>query len=151
MNKKIILSVLVVAACIALGAVSLQGSVVPKVRFADLPKHTERVKAYGILDKQSIQSVDGATTVAFKIEEEGTGVELNVLYDNPYSALPSNFPAASHALVTGAYDPVAKRLVADSVLTKCPSKYQEENSIDTATQSVIDRWNKQTGRSPAGS
>lgn len=151
MSKKVWISVAVLAACAALGAVSLKGSVVPRVDFAAIPKQKERVKAYGILVRESIKPVEGATTVSFELKEETTGSRLTVLYDNPTAALPPNFPAASHALVTGAFDPVTQRLVADSVATKCPSKYQQETSIDPGTQTAIDRWQRLTGARPSGS
>jgi len=145
MNVKMILAMGLVALSIIAGLVSLGGSTVSTVSFAKVPSSKERLEVYGVLDKTSIRPLRGAHLVQFDLVEEKTGVRLPVLYQNNAAGLPGNFPAASHARAAGTYDPTANKLVADRVLTKCPSKY-EEKSLDLTTKDAVDQWRKATGQ-----
>jgi cytochrome c-type biogenesis protein CcmE len=137
-------AVAVTAAIVGLVSLSMSGSTTKTVPFAAVASTRDTVKVYGILDKGSVRSLRGANLVAFDLIEEKTNQRISVVYDNPVSGLPANFPAASHALATGTYDPVKKQFTSSSVLTKCPSKYKPEK-VDLDTQNAIDRWQKDTG------
>lgn len=150
-GKLVLGGVAVVAGIGALVAIALGGSTVSAVPFTDVAKQTGRVQVYGKLDKSSIRSVRGANVVQFELlEEEGgekkhlTGRRIQVEYNNPAVGLPANFPAASHARAIGLYDPSSKRVVANQVVTKCPSKYKEDG-LDPATKLALEEWKKSTG------
>jgi cytochrome c-type biogenesis protein CcmE len=149
-NMKVVLAGVAALVCGVLVLASLAGSTVSTVPFGDVPQMKDRLEVYGKLDRQSIRPLRGATLVAFDLVEEGTGRRLSLLYDNPATGLPANFPAASHARAAGLYDPTQNKVIADRVLTKCPSKYKEEN-LDVATRSAVEKWQQATGANGQGS
>jgi cytochrome c-type biogenesis protein CcmE len=131
MKRNVVISAVLVVVCILVAVNSMKGSTVSSVRFADLPTtNGEACQVYGVLDGNSIRTLKGWSLVEFRLTEEKTGKKLNVLYDNPNSALPANFPSASHAKVTGTYDKVTNKFVGVTVLTKCPSKYDGKSELD---------------------
>lgn len=145
MNRNIILGSAVVVITAAVAGVSLSGSSVAKTSFADLPKSAgNRCEVYGKLDRASIHPIQGATVVSFTVRDEKTNEPLEVLYQNPNSALPANFPAATHAKLGGVYDPVKHQFVASTVSTKCPSKY-DAGKVDLAEKDVVEKWQRETG------
>ncbi len=106
MKRNLVLGSALVVACAAIAMISLGGSMVTKVGFKDLPQRAgQPCEIYGKLNAASIRPIKGANKVAFELVEEKTEQRLPVLYDNQNSALPANFPAASHAKVNGVYDP----------------------------------------------
>ena len=144
-NKgKVILSGALVVLCAVVGMIALGGSTVNSVAFDQVPVTREKIEVYGALDESSIRPIRGPHLVQFDLVEEKTGRRLGVVYENPQNALPANFPAASHARCSGVYDPAQQRFVADRVLTKCPSKYDEKN-LEYGKQKAIDKWKSATG------
>src|SRR4051794_40773169 len=125
MKRNVVLGSALVVVCAVVAFVAMGNSVVSKVAFADLPKSTGRpCEVYGKLDAASIHPIKGANVVSFALVEEKTSERLDVLYQNETSALPANFPAASHARVSGVWDESQKKFIGNAVTTKCPSKYQ---------------------------
>jgi len=124
MNVKLLLGGGLALAAGVAGVLALSGSTVASLPFSRVAGSQGRVEIYGELDRASIRPLRGANLVTFDLVEEKTGQRLGVLYDNPASGLPNNFPAASHARAAGVYDPVKGKFVSDRVLTKCPSKYE---------------------------
>jgi cytochrome c-type biogenesis protein CcmE len=136
---KLILAGGLVAGCFAVGFSAIQGSMVTSVPFDQVSKRSGPVQIYGILDKASIRPLRGYNLVEFDLVEEKTGKRMAVLYENHSSGLPANFPTASHAKASGIYDPMEKHFVSDAVMTKCPSKYKEED-LDVATRNAMKKW-----------
>jgi cytochrome c-type biogenesis protein CcmE len=153
MKRNLVIGGLVVVLCAGVAMMAVGGSMVSKVTFADLPhKAGQQCEVYGKLVPESIKSIRGANEVSFDLVEEKTEARLHVLYDNQNSALPANFPAASHAKVSGVYDPTEGRFVGDAVVTKCPSKYDKGNPELANKQPFIEKWQRETGlRADAGS
>ena len=147
---KVLLAGGLVVGCAVAGFTALGGSMVRDLPYTQVPKSKSLVQVYGSLDKKSIRPIRGANQVAFELVEEKTGDRLSVVYYNPSTALPANFPTASHARALGVYDPVQGKLVADRVLTKCPSKY-EEKDLDMATRKAVEKWQASTGLKATGS
>ncbi|MBM3458239.1 MAG: cytochrome c maturation protein CcmE, partial [Armatimonadetes bacterium] len=114
--------------------------------FQDVSGSTDRVDVFGKLEADSITALKGSTLVRFELVEEKSGERLAVLYDNPSSGLPANFPAASHARAAGTWDPGRGVFHSDRVLTKCPSKYEQERTLDRKTREAIARWQEQSGQ-----
>jgi len=146
MKRNLVLGSLVVVLCAVIAAVATGGSMVSKVAFADLPhKVGQQCEVYGKLVPDTIKSIKGANVVAFDLVEEKTEARLHVVYDNMTSALPANFPAASHAKVSGVYDPTETRFVGNAVVTKCPSKYDKGNPELADKKPYIEKWQRETG------
>ncbi len=162
-NRKAILAVAVAAACSVVGFAALGGSNVRKVAIGDVEKASSGpMQVYGALDKKSIRAIRSSTLVAFDLYDEKTNERVAVLYDNPSSGLPVNFPTASHAMVTGVYDPTQNKLVSDKVNTKCPSKsgenerptdqvvYGNKGKLDSDTEDALKAWQIATGQKADG-
>jgi cytochrome c-type biogenesis protein CcmE len=146
-KRNLILGLGVVAACAVVMLTALSSTRVSAVKFAQLQskRPDERCEVYGKLDPASIKSIKGATVVQFDLVEEKTGERLKVLYDNPSIALPATFPAASHAKVNGTYIAADHQFVGDTVLTKCPSKYDKNVDLDIARKDAVNKWQKAIG------
>jgi hypothetical protein len=145
-NIKVLLVGAFIAAATAVGVISLGGSTVPTVKFAEATKASGTVEISGKLDRASVKPIRGTNVVAFDLVEEGTNARIAVLYQNDVSGLPANFPAASHARAAGVFDPTQRRLVSTRVYTKCPSKYKEDGlQLDSETKEAVDKWQKATG------
>lgn len=138
---KLILAGSLVAGCVAVGFSAVQGAMVTSVPFSDVEKRSGTISVYGVLDKSSIRTLRGYNLVSFTLVDEKTGKRMPVMYDNAATSLPANFPTASHAKVTGTFDPMQKQFLTDSVMTKCPSKYKEED-IDAQTKAAVQKWQK---------
>lgn len=148
MNRNMVLGGALVLICAGITMGSLPGSKRSSVTFENLPqqKAGEKCEVYGKLDAASIRSLKGANMVHFELVEEKTNRRLNVLYDRPDAGLPANFPAASHAKVSGVYDAAAGQLVADAVQTKCPSKYDKGSpELTVEKQKAVDKWRRDIG------
>ena len=110
----------------------------------------QRLEIYGKLEPQTIKSIKGATVVQFDLVEEKTNQRLKVLYDNQSIALPATFPAASHAKVVGLYVAADQQFIGDTVLTKCPTKYEGEKDLDIARKDAVNKWQKAIGYKSEG-
>ena len=141
-RRNVIFGTGIVALCAVVAGVSLGGSTRKAVAFDEVPTSTDRVQIYGILDHATINPIKGHSIVAFTLLEEKTHKKMDVLYENTHVALPYNFPAASHAKVTGYYDPTEKRLVVSEVSTKCPSKYDQQMTLNQAQLKAQAEWQK---------
>jgi cytochrome c-type biogenesis protein CcmE len=147
MRRNVIIGSALVVLCAVVAMVSVGGSFVNKVTFADLPQRAgQPCEIYGKLDPASIKPIKGANLVQFALIEEKTNARLPVLYDNINSALPANFPAASHAKVSGFYNAAEGRFVGSAVTTKCPSKYDKGNPDMVRNQPFIEKWQRETGQ-----
>jgi cytochrome c-type biogenesis protein CcmE len=142
MKRNMIFGTALVIACVVVAAVAIGGSTRKAVGFDEVAKMTDRCEVYGKLDYASIKQVRGYNMVEFKLVEDKTNEELKVLYHNDVVALPPNFPAASHARAMGYYDASQGRFVADSVLTKCPSKYEQEIELEPERMKKLAEWER---------
>jgi hypothetical protein len=165
MNRKALMAFGVAAACSVVGFAALGGgSTVRNVAIANVRTQQGPMEVYGALDKRSIRAIRSSNLVAFDIVDDKTKQRLSVLYDNPSTGLPVNFPTASHVRATGVYDSTQDKLVSDKVYTKCPSKdptngkqkwvYGENQKQDTDTEEALIKWQtatgQKTGQKPSG-
>ncbi len=149
MNRNMLLGMGVVLACVVVAGVSLRGSTLTTASFADVVKSKDQCEVYGKLDKTSIQPLRGGNLVRFTLIDEHSPQRMEVLYDNATISLPANFPSASHAKVGGFYDATNHRFQAESVMTKCPSKYQDKGGPSPDEQRLIEKWQRETGQQSA--
>lgn len=144
MKRNMVVGSIVVAVCAVVAMASLStGSTITSKKFAAVRTSTESCELYGILDRNSIQSLNGGNKVRFQLEEEKTGERITVLYENPTIALTANFPAASHAKAQGYYDKASGEFKSHALITKCPSKY--DKPMDLSTQEAIKKWQEESG------
>jgi cytochrome c-type biogenesis protein CcmE len=69
----------------------------------------------------SLGNYDAQGNFVFDLQDQ-TGAQVKVIYARPK---PANFEQAVSLVAIGHYDAGAQAFVADDLLVKCPSKYQE--------------------------
>lgn len=90
--------------------------------FTNVVNTDNTVKATGSWVKEKSYNIDRETrTFTFYMADE-SGNEMKVVYDG---TMPNNFESATSVVVTGKYQ--NGYFHAKDILTKCPSKYEEEN------------------------
>lgn len=89
------------------------------------------VKATGAWVKEKSYQINKENrTFSFYMIDD-SGVEMKVIYEG---AIPNNFESATSVVVTGKY--ANGYFHAQDILTKCPSKYEEEFEESTTTSSM---------------
>ena len=78
------------------------------------------VQLAGFLGSTGAYDSDGNFT--FNLQDK-TGQLVKVIYPKPK---PANFEQAVSVVAIGHYDPARRAFLADDMLVKCPSKYQEQ-------------------------
>ncbi len=89
-------------------------------RVAEAVDSSRSVQLAGFLGSTGEYDAEGRFT--FMIQDED-GAMLKVISDDPR---PANFEQAISIVAIGRYDQAEQALVADDLLVKCPSKYQEQ-------------------------
>ena len=89
-------------------------------RVAEAVDSSRSVQLAGFLGSTGEYDAEGRFT--FLIQDED-GAMLKVISDDPR---PANFEQAISIVAIGRYDQAEQALVADDLLVKCPSKYQEQ-------------------------
>jgi cytochrome c-type biogenesis protein CcmE len=111
----------IVVLAVALGAFALRGGAMVSYASIDEAKAVARpVQVFGFLYSKG--AYDDAGRWTFDIQGE-SGEVLTVVYPH---AKPGNFDQAISVVAIGAYDQQEQHFVADKLLVKCPSKYQEQ-------------------------
>ena len=95
--------------------------------FSKVMNTSKTVKATGMWVKEKSYDVDreNKTFSFFMVDENGN--EMKVIYNG---TIPNNFETATSVVVTGKY--VDGYFHAKDILTKCPSKYQQ-NSVQSTS------------------
>ena len=84
--------------------------------------HTEKtVKATGQWVKSKSYQIDREQNLFAFFMKDAAGNEMKVVYKG---AIPNNFESSTSVVVTGKYR--NNRFEATEILTKCPSKYEEQ-------------------------
>lgn len=95
--------------------------------FSQVMNTNKTVKATGVWVKDKNYEVDKENkTFSFYLMDD-QGNEMKVVYDG---TIPNNFESATSVVVTGKY--VDGYFHAKDILTKCPSKYENQN-VQTST------------------
>lgn len=130
MKKTHIIGVLVIAVAVIV-LISTAGDASAYVSFGDAKEmydagNKNKIHVVGTLKKNQsgqvvgIQSSPDMLSFKFTMVDEN-GVEQEVFHPNP---MPTDFLRSEQVVVVGAYQ--SNNFVADKILLKCPSKYQEE-------------------------
>ena len=95
--------------------------------FSQVMRTTKTVKATGSWVKEKNYQIDKANKTFTFYMVDGIGNEMKVVYNG---TIPNNFESAMSVVVTGKY--VEGYFHARDILTKCPSKY-EDQQVQTST------------------
>lgn len=122
----VLMAGIVVLALTAAGY-SLRGGAV--VSYASVPEamvSPRPVQVFGYLYSKGAYDDQGRWT--FDVQGEDGSV-MTIVYEN---TKPANFEQAISVVAIGKYDQATDQFMADQLLVKCPSKYQEEEQKQTA-------------------
>ena len=130
MKKKYILAIVVIAAAIAM-VISMAGDASTYVTFSEAKELSEKgfkksIHVVGELPKTAsgeiVGIIESPDKLSFKFEMiDENGSRQQVLHANP---IPTDFTRSEQVVIVGAYQ--GDKFVADKILLKCPSKYEED-------------------------
>lgn len=135
MKKKYIAAIVIIAIAITM-IISMAGDASTYVSFSEAKVLSEKgfkksIHVVGELPKTTSGEVVGITEspdkLSFKFEMvDENGMKQEVLYAQP---IPTDFIRSEQVVIVGAYQ--GERFVADKILLKCPSKYEEEPEFNS--------------------
>ena len=125
MKAGLIIGGIIILFCTVIAAVSLSGASRKAIGFAEARRLAEPCEIYGEVVKGSVNGGGDLkqSRLTFTLKEEKTGVTMPVVYTR---VKPANFEQASHVKAIGAFN--GSEFEADSLLVKCPSKYQGKDA-----------------------
>lgn len=133
MKKSYIFGIIVIAAAIMM-IVSTAGDASSYVSFKDahdmaLDGNNTKIHVVGQLKKSTEGEIVGLNPAEDKLSftfmmVDENGIEQEVFYNEP---MPADFKRSEQVVVIGAFQ--KGTFIADKILMKCPSKYQEETVI----------------------
>ncbi len=87
------------------------------------------VRMFGEVDERDLSKHASATGVTFRLlDKEDHSKSLMVAYTG---AVPDTFKPGVEVIVEGSLDASTSTFSAVTLITKCPSKYEEGNRVDT--------------------
>jgi cytochrome c-type biogenesis protein CcmE len=88
----------------------------------------DQARLFGQVDPKGIEHDPSALGVSFLLrDKENPGQMLRVTYRG---AVPDTFKPEVEVIVEGGFDPTGTVFTAKTLLTKCPSKYQQDEQGD---------------------
>ncbi|MEM7297820.1 MAG: cytochrome c maturation protein CcmE [Bacteroidota bacterium] len=135
MKKTHIAAIVVIAIAIAM-VISMTGDASSYVTFEEAKELSEKgfkksIHVVGELPKsiggQIVGIEESPDKLSFKFEMlDENGFKQKVLHANP---IPTDFTRSEQVVIVGAYN--GENFVAEKILLKCPSKYQEEPEFNS--------------------
>lgn len=133
MKKSYIFGIVIIAVAIMM-IISTAGDASSYVSFSEAQQMSENgnsnlIHVVGTLKKDSnghivgLQAASNKLSFSFIMVDEN-GKEQTVYYNEP---MPADFTKSEQVVVIGSYN--ENNFVADKILMKCPSKYQEETVV----------------------
>lgn len=122
-NKYIFGGVIIVVFLGIMGYLFTQTNIKYEDDFNNVVSSTRTVKAAGSWVKTKGFDYDKQKRIFSFYLEDNHGKEIKVIYNG---SIPNNFEVSTSVVVTGKY--TGNYLQASDILTKCPSKYQDEMS-----------------------
>jgi len=134
MKIGLVIGGLVILLCTAVAGVALSGSSRKAISFKEARTLGEPCEIYGeIVPSQTQYDLRNSrlTFVLQEVDKEGrpTGERIPVVYTR---TKPASFDEAKHVKAAGIFD--GSRFQAESLLVKCPSKYQGQDLNAAAAQ-----------------
>jgi cytochrome c-type biogenesis protein CcmE len=118
-----LIGIAIILLAIVLGYYGLRSAFRPYTTSVSEAMSTARgVQLAGFLYPGETGSYDDKGDFTFKLQD-GTGKVVQVVYPKPK---PANFEQAVSIVAIGHYDVAKNAFLADDMLVKCPSKYQEQ-------------------------
>lgn len=96
--------------------------------FENVMKSERTIKATGSWVKERNYTIDKANNLFSFYMKDDKGNIMKVIYKG---TIPNNFESSTSIVVTGKY--TDGNFMASDILTKCPSKYQDQSSIQKAS------------------
>lgn len=130
-NKYIFGGIIIVVFLGLMGYLFTQSNIKYESNFAKVMKENKIVRATGswVRDKSYTINKDNSTFTFYMIDNHGT--QMKVVYDG---TIPNNFESAKSVVVTGQYRD--GYFHAQSILTKCPSKYESQSAQNVKTSGL---------------
>ena len=123
------IGIAIVLLSIVLGYYGLSSSMRPyTTQISEAATSNQGVQLAGFLG--SMDEYDDAGNFTFLLQDS-TGKKIKVISSEPK---PSNFEQAVSIVAIGHYDAKSGDFIAESLLVKCPSKYQEQMSTQPQVQ-----------------
>ncbi len=121
------IGIAIILLSIGFGYYGLSSSMRPYTTLIAEAKDSGRgVQLAGFLGSKGEYNADGKFTFLL---QDSSGQKIPVIYSQPK---PSNFEQAVSIVAIGNYDVKTGNFMAESLLVKCPSKYQEQLNAATA-------------------
>ena len=124
MKKSYIIGGIIIAASLVFALFSFKSTLTNYVTIEEAISSEQYVQVAGILVKESIHYELDRSLLIFKLREPN-GKEMTVHYSK---SKPANFDDADKIVVVGKYDRNQNVFIANELLVKCPSKYEERIS-----------------------
>ena len=126
MKAKFVIGSVIILAAMAWGVSSFLGSTVQYVSIAEARTADRTVQVLGKIDSEKVKYNSADTRLEFAIydaeaDNKATAETMNIVY---YGTVPGNFDQATSVVCKGTNK--EEGFVAEKLLVKCPSKYQEE-------------------------
>lgn len=126
-NKYIFGGIIILLFLVVMGYLFTQSNIKYESNFMNVMSSDKTVKATGSWVKEKSYQMDKAqNTFSFFMRDEN-GREMKVVFEG---VMPNNFETATSVVVTGSYR--NGYFHAKDILTKCPSKYQQ-NSVQSTS------------------
>lgn len=128
MKNKYIFGGIIIALFLGImGYLFTQSNIKYESDFSVVKSTDKTVKATGswVKEKKYETNSENRTFTFYMVDEKGN--EMKVVYEG---AMPNNFESATSVVVTGTYK--NGYFHAKDILTKCPSKYQDQQSAQTS-------------------
>ena len=135
MKKKHIAAVVIIAISITI-VITMTGDASSYVTFKEAKVLSEKgfkksIHVVGALPKSAqgevVGIVESPDKLSFKFEMiDENGFKQNVLHASP---IPTDFTRSEQVVIVGAYN--GENFIAEKILLKCPSKYQEEPEFNS--------------------
>lgn len=127
MNNKYIFGGFIIVVFLGLmGYLFTQTNIAYENDFKNVMNTENIVKATGAWVKTKNYHIDAEKNLFSFYMVDNHGTELKVVYKG---AIPNNFESSTSVVVTGKFQKGV--FIANDILTKCPSKYEEEFETDT--------------------
>ncbi len=118
-----IIGIAIIVLAVVLGYYGLQGALRPyTTSVTEAMSRGRGVQLAGFLVPGEQGSYDANSNFTFSMQDS-TGKIVQVIYPKPK---PANFEQAISIVAIGHYDASKNAFLADDMLVKCPSKYQEQ-------------------------
>ena len=124
-----IIGIAIVVLSIVLGYYGLSASMRPyTTQISEATNSAQGVQLAGFLGSTGEYNEAGKFTFML---QDSTGKKIKIISSEPK---PSNFEQAVSIVAIGHYDAKSGDFIAESLLVKCPSKYQEQMKSETKVQ-----------------